>query len=192
MIQLETPRLILRDHQPEDLESHHALLSDPKVMYYLQDMQSHSLEDSQKDLERSIQQGRESLDKRVLYFLRIEEKESGKLVGETGYTVTRFTPVGKLVHMGYFSFPEFWGRGMMTEAVRELFRFAFLENHVYRITTGCLEENPGSRRVMEKNGMIQEAVHKDWEWHDGRMKTRLEYRMLSSDYQEAQGSGRQG
>lgn len=64
--------------------------------------------------------------------------------------------------------------------------FAFLENGVYRVTTGCLSENRGSERVMQKCGMIKEAEHVDWEWHDGRMKTRVEYRLLRDEWKKLQ------
>ena len=51
------------------------------------------------------------------------------------------------------------------------------------MTTGCLAENKGSERVMQKNGLIKEAEHKDYEWHDGKMKDRLEYRLLKSEWE---------
>jgi ribosomal-protein-alanine N-acetyltransferase len=35
---------------------------------------------------------------------------------------------------------------------------------------------------MQKNGLIKEAEHIDYEWHDGRMKTRLEYRLLKREW----------
>ena len=47
-IWLETERMVLRDHRPEDLASHHALLSDPDDMYYLPEIQTHSLEESER------------------------------------------------------------------------------------------------------------------------------------------------
>lgn len=61
--------------------------------------------------------------------------------------------------------------------------FAFDENDVYRVTTGCLAENVGSERVMQKCGLIKEAEHVDYEWHDDKMKTRLEYRLLKSEWE---------
>ena len=60
------------------------------------------------------------------------------------------------------------------------------ENDVYRVTTGCLAENIGSEKVMIKCGLIKEAEHLDWEWHDGKMKTRLEYRLLKNEWQGQQ------
>ena len=43
--------------------------------------------------------------------------------------------------------------------------------------------NKGSERVMQKNGLIKEADHKDYEWHDGKMKDRLEYRLLKTEWE---------
>ena len=43
----------------------------------------------------------------------------------------------------------------------------------------------GSERVMQKCGLIKEAEHIDYEWHDGKMKTRLEYRLLKREWKPA-------
>ena len=34
--------------------------------------------------------------------------------------------------------------------------------------------------------LIKEAEHIDWEWHDGKMKTRLEYRLLKNEWNKIQ------
>ena len=187
---LETARLIIRDHRMEDLPTHHAMLSDPEVMYYLPDIMPHSLEESRADLAKAVTAvGRPG---RREYFLRLEEKGTGELVGEAGYTVLEETPVGKLVHAGYFSRRKFWGRGYMTEAFREILRFAFEENGVYRLTTGCDPENAGSERVMIKCGLIREADMKQKVWFDGRMHDRVEYRMLREEWNLLRRSGAAG
>lgn len=104
--------------------------------------------------------------------------------GSVGYTVVDNTPIGKIVHAGYFIYPEFWNKGYVTEAFKKVLEFAFTQNDVYRVTTGCLSENIGSEKVMQKCGLIKEAEHIDYEWHDGKMKTRLEYRMLRNEWQQ--------
>ena len=181
-IWLETERMVLRDHRPEDLASHHAPLSDPDDMYYLPEIRTHSLEESEKDLRESIREI--ARPDRRLYFLRMEDRKTGELIGETGYTVLQETPVGKLVHAGYFSRRKFWGQGCMTEAFREVLRFAFEENGVFRLTTGCDPENRGSERVMIKCGLRKEADMKQKVWMDGRMRDRVEYRMLKTEWEE--------
>ena len=158
MIRLETPRLVIRDYMPCDEEEYYQLKSDEGAMLrYQWDIMVHG------------------------------RKESGRQLGSVGYTVGERTPVGKLVHAGYFYFPEFWGQGYGTEAFGEVLRFAFEEDGVYRVTTGCLQENRGSERIMQKCGLIKEAEHVDWQWHQDRMKTRLEYRLLKQEYRQLKG-----
>lgn len=182
MIYLETARLILRDYREEDEEAYYRLKSDPKTMYYLQDIQLHSKEESKNDFSEVLHD--QKRDHRKFYFFHIELKDTHQQVGSIGYTVDNFTPVGKLVGMGYFTYPSFWGQGYTSEALKRVLMFAFLENQVYRVSTGCLAENVGSMKVMEKCGMIREAEHIDYEWHDGKMKTRLEYRLLKKEWEE--------
>ena len=186
MIVLETKRLILRDYEEADFEAYDKLKSDPKTMYYLQDIMLHSRQEAEEDFTRVLLDQKSP--ERQFYFLHMERKENREQVGSIGYTVTADTPVGKLVHLGYFTYPQFWGKGYTTEALRQVLAFAFLENGVYRVTTGCLAENVGSERVMQKCGLIKEAEHIDWEWHDDKMKTRVEYRLLRKEY----ASGRDG
>lgn len=145
MVLLETDRLILRDYEPEDSDAYFKLKSDPKTMYYLQDIQLFSKEEADKEL-ADILADRECKS-RKFYFFHAELKASH-------------------------------------EQIRKVLEFAFLKNDVYRVTTGCLADNIGSERVMIKCGMVKEAEHIEWEWHDGKMKNRLEYRLLKKEWED--------
>lgn len=85
MISLETKRLILRDYQEADLQVYYKLKSDPKTMYYLQDIMLRSRQEAEEDFARvlSDQKSRE----RQFYFLHMERKEDGEQIGSIGYTV---------------------------------------------------------------------------------------------------------
>jgi len=180
MIRLYTERLLLRDHVPEDLETHHALLSDAQAMRYLPEIQTDSKSRSLENLQQSITEiGRE---RRELYFLRIEDRESHEHIGEIGYTVTEMTPLGKLVGVGYFIHERYWGLGYTSEALQELVRFAFEEDGVCRIMTGCLKENVASERVMQKCGFTKEAEFLQYQYHKGSLKDRVEYRLLRTQW----------
>ena len=179
-IELETKRLILRDHVIEDLETHHELFSDTQTMYYLQDLMTHSMEESHKNLMLAMNEVYNS--ERTMYFLRMEEKETKEHIGEVGYTVKSFTPVGKIVHLGYFIRKKYWNQGYTTEAVKEMLRYAFVENEVVVVQTGCISDNVSSWYVMEKCGMVREAEHKCNEWHENLLKDRFEYRMLKEEW----------
>lgn len=180
MIQLTTARLLIRDHVQEDLQTHHELVSDGEIMWFLQDIMTHNLEESRENLQQAMDQINHP--QRKFVFLRIENRLTKEHIGEIGYTVTDITPLGKLVGVGYFIRKEHWGCGYTSEALRELLRFAFQEDNVYRVSSGCLKENQASERVMQKCGLIKEADFVEYEWHDGKLKDRVEYRLLRREW----------
>lgn len=183
MIQLMTERLIIREHCMSDIKTHHDLLSNDEVMNYLQDIKAYNLEQSRVNLQVAVDEMQN--ENRTMYFFRMEDKFTGEHIGEIGYTVTAFTAVGKLVEFGYFIHKKFWGNGYVTEAFKKIMSYAFEENDVYRISAGCIAENARSERVMQKCGMFKEAHCKEKQWHDGKMKDRVEYRLLKSEYFES-------
>ena len=181
MIYLETDRLILRDYSADDIDAYYRLKTDEQTMYYMQDIKLDSFDAAKEEMADVLaDMARED---RKFYFLHMELNDTHEQVGSIGYTVVDRTPVGKIVHLGYFTYPKYWGNGYTSEALRSVLEYAFTKDDVYRVTTGCLAENKGSERVMQKNGMIKEAEHKDYEWHDGKMKNRLEYRLLKSEWE---------
>ncbi len=183
MKKLQTERLILRPYTENDVNEHFRLMSDPTIMRYLPDLRAETLAQSRDNLLSAIEDMiRDDPKQQKFCFFIIEEKASGNYIGELGYTVDVFAPQGKEVGLGYFIHEEYWGKGYTTEAVRELFRYAFEEDGVYRISSGCLKENVGSERVMIKSGMIKEGELKEFQLHEGVLSDRLIYRMLKSDW----------
>ena len=176
----ETERLILRDYREDDFSAYYKLKTDSRTMYYLQDLQIFTEEEAYEDFHIVLNDMKKP--DRKFYFLHIELKDSHEQLGSIGYTVIDNTPMGKIVGAGYFIYPKFWGKGYTTEAFQRVIEFAFSANNVYRISAGCLAENVGSERVMQKCGLIKEAEHIDNEWHNGKMKTRLEYRLLKREW----------
>jgi ribosomal-protein-alanine N-acetyltransferase len=154
-------------------------MSDAETMYYLADIMTHSEDESLAGLNTAITETYNR--NRVKYFFSIETRDSGVFIGSIGYTVEAVTPVGKVVDAGYFILPAFWRNGYATEALNEMIRFAFKEDGVFRIETGCYSENKASERVMQKCGMIKEAEYKQCVWHDGRMKDRVSYGLLKTE-----------
>ena len=54
---------------------------------------------------------------------------------------------------------DYWGRGLMAEAFREVIRFLFTEVGLNRIESNHDVNNPASGRVMEKCGLRYEGTH---------------------------------
>ena len=59
----------------------------------------------------------------------------------------------------------YWGRGYMTEALKELIDWALKQKDIYRIWAVCDVDNLASARVMEKAGMQLEGTLRRWSVH---------------------------
>jgi len=66
---------------------------------------------------------------------------------------------------GYVLARAWWGRGLMTEVLAEVARWAMTQPDVWRIGAVCDVENRASARVMEKAGLTREGVLRRWLVH---------------------------
>ena len=71
--------------------------------------------------------------------------------------------------IGYLLLTEYWSKGIMTEAVRQICEIAFSELDIIRITGLVYAPNVASQRVLVKNGFIQEGLQKNAVWKEGRV-----------------------
>ena len=70
---------------------------------------------------------------------------------------------------------EFWGRGIMTEAVTALTDFCFGNFSLRRISAEVFANNPASARVLEKAGFIFEGRLKNDVLKDEKLLDSLLY-----------------
>ncbi|WP_238881500.1 GNAT family N-acetyltransferase [Clostridium sp. YIM B02551] len=180
MIKLETERLIIRDHIEEDINSLHSLISNDEAMYYLPEIRTNTLDKSKENLYEAIKESK--MEKRTKFFFGIIIKATNEYIGEIGYTVIIDSAEGKVVNLGYFILPKFWGKGFVTEAAREVINYAFSQEDIIKIETGCVTENVGSEKVMKKLGMIKEGESKQHVLLNSQLLDRVEYRLLKKEW----------
>ena len=78
--------------------------------------------------------------------------------------------------LGYWLAEEFWGLGIMPQAVEELCREGFARWNLTRIFAEPYRENHASRRVLEKAGFTLEGVMRQGVYKNGRV---LDYCMYA-------------
>jgi RimJ/RimL family protein N-acetyltransferase len=66
-------------------------------------------------------------------------------------------PFAPAVELLYRLLPRFWGQGLATEGSLAALEFGFRELHLDTVVAFAVEGNTGSRRVMEKVGMIHRS-----------------------------------
>jgi ribosomal-protein-alanine N-acetyltransferase len=77
--------------------------------------------------------------------------------------------------LGFWLGEPFWGRGIMTEAVRAFVPWAFERFSLSRIYAQVFAFNTGSARVLEKAGFILEATLRRSAIKDGMITDQFQF-----------------
>jgi RimJ/RimL family protein N-acetyltransferase len=83
----------------------------------------------------------------------------GKAVGSIGI-LPKTDVYRKSAELGYWLGEQYWGQGIMSEAVKAITEYGFKNYNLHRIYADVFENNPGSKRVLEKAGYRHEAIHR--------------------------------
>ena len=84
--------------------------------------------------------------------------------------------------IGYFFTPSAWGKGLGTEAIGALVRWAFATwPGLQRIDGTVYASNPASVRVLEKSGFVREGVKRQAAEKDGKLVDLVVLGVLRSD-----------
>lgn len=83
--------------------------------------------------------------------------------------------------LGYYLAENFWGKGIMTEAVRQACRYVFANSDVIRIYAEPFAHNLASCRVLEKAGFHYEGTLRSNAVKDGNVIDMRMYSRLRTD-----------
>jgi ribosomal-protein-alanine N-acetyltransferase len=155
LITLETPRLILRQWQPADLDRYAELFADPEVARYIFRGQPARREQL---TEMSWDYLRQWRDLRLGPFAAVD-RATGAWIGQIGLNHLAYWPGPEKTEVGWELHRRWWGRGLATEGGRAALRFGFEERGLRRIISTAVPDNHASRRVMEKLGLTYRGTH---------------------------------
>lgn len=146
-IRIETDRLILRPWQDTDLDDLYAYASVEGVGEMAGWKHHESKEESRRVL-TMFQKGKRTF--------ALEFKSNGKVIGSLGleeYDEAE-ADMGTLQgrEVGYVLSRDYWGQGLMPEAVQAVIRYCFQTLNYDFLLCGHFEQNGRSRRVIEKCG----------------------------------------
>ena len=172
---LETERLILRKLRLEDAKDLFEYASDKEVTKYVTWEPHKSIEDSIN----LIKFTHERYEKREGIIWGIVCKENKKVIGTCD-----ISPVTKhfRAEIAYALSRDYWGKGIMTEAVKEAIKFGFEKMNLNRIKAMCIPENIGSYRVMEKVGMKYEGLIREYIYIKGKFQDLKLYSIVRREY----------
>lgn len=175
MKELETERLRIRSWSLEDsgdlYEYAKSELVGPNAGW-----KPHESEEESKDIIRSFIEAGDTYG--------LELKSEKKIVGSIGLHKRRSGESQlKEREIGYVLNPDYWGRGLVPEAVRELLRYSFEELGLDLVWCGHFDFNQRSQRVVEKCGFTYRfTTVKKLEFLEEREVELLHYSMDREGY----------
>ena len=140
--------------------------------------------EAHKSLEESVDFLRRTLDENargVRGTWTIVSKADGHMIGT--FTYHEWSPAFRRASFGYALARRYWNQGIMTEVLARMLRFGFEVMDLNRIEATCDNENVGSYRVMEKNGMRQEGLLRQHMEFKGRVRDSRLYAILRDEWQ---------
>lgn len=149
---LEGPNVYLRKIVMFDVNSnYHQWMNDPQVTQFLEIRHTRR---SMKDLREYVA---DIIERKDDAFFAICLNETGKHIGNI-----KLGPINRVHGFATIGFligdREHWGKGIATEAVSLITRYAFETLGLHKVLAGCYANNEASLRVFKKNGFKKEGV----------------------------------
>ena len=152
---------IIRNWRMEDAPSIAEYANNRKIWLNLRDAFPHpyGLQDAESFISGSIESN-----PKTVFAIATQSKAIGSIGLLLGKDVHRFT-----AEMGYWLAEPFWGKGIMTQAVKRLTAYGIHDLRLHRIFAEPYTTNPASARVLEKAGFTREGILRANVFKDGKM-----------------------
>jgi RimJ/RimL family protein N-acetyltransferase len=152
LIELRTPRCVLRQWRSEDLAPWRAMNADAEVRRHFPTVLSGEQANGE------AQRCRDAIANRGWGMWALEVPGVLEFAGFVGLNIPSYeAPWMPAVEIGWRLRQEAWGQGYATEAAREALHFAFQTLKLDQVVALTVPGNTASRRVMEKLGMTTRA-----------------------------------
>jgi ribosomal-protein-alanine N-acetyltransferase len=140
-VELRTERLTLRRARPDDLDAFHAILSDPAAMRYWSSAPHQAPEQTREWLDGMLADGPPESDDFVIEL-------DGRAIGKAG--------CWRVPQIGYILHPDYWGKGVASEAVSAVIAHVFAAyDHVDAITADVDPRNEASLKLLARLGFVE-------------------------------------
>ena len=169
---LKTERLVLRRIVKEDVNEIFSLRSDKETMKYVPRPLAKNLEEAMEHI--VLIDSKIETNEGINWAITI--KNEPKLIGIIGHY--RIKPEHFRAEIGYMLLPEYHGKGIITEAIKEVVKYGFEVMKLHSIEAIIDPENFASERVLQKNGFVKEAHLKENEYFDGRFLDTVIYSLI--------------
>lgn len=139
-------RLSFRPYTLEDFDNLLKLDGDPEIRKFFPEGAL-----NKKQIKENMERIIELYNKNGFGFMIIEDSSNCEFIGQCGFNPFEHTP--DAVEIGFVLLKKHWGKGIATEVVKALLKYAELNLKGKIVIARTLPENTASQCVLEKCGM---------------------------------------
>lgn len=173
---LTTERLVLREISFDDSESVFAFRSNEQAMQYIGKPAATSIDEAKELIGKFV----EGLSNNDAITWGLTLKGNNTVIGTVG--LWRMQKEHHRAEIGYMLHPEYWNKGIISEAIEAVLNYAFRELNFHSIEAQLTPENTGSVRILEKAGFKKEGHFKENYFYNGVFSDTAVYSKLNPDH----------
>lgn len=147
---LETPRLLLRKLSLADVDDLFQVFSDEETTNYVPREKHDDKMATINHLENLIKR----MDECISFVWSVIDKADNKVIG----TANLYFKQDRAASIGAVISSKRWGKGIATEALKEIIDFGFVKMKLIRIEGKCESNNIASEKMLKKLGMTYEGT----------------------------------
>lgn len=151
----ETSRLVLVPTTNEDFVFFKLMFTNKKIMEYSRLSHIQTEEQLLADFKRIYT----LKEKKYMFMWKIVLKETGQAIGRIN--LASIVRSSSRLDIGYVLLPEYWGVGIMSEAIIEIISYLFRVINIHKITARTNNSNNRSKRLLYRLGFELEGVLKE-------------------------------
>jgi len=160
----------------KDLKPNFEVHTNPETMRYYGVEPYDSLEKSRKHLDWLAKLHHEEIGLRWVITL----KEEDQYIGDVGFY--DYEKKHNRAEIGYILGKQYWGKRIMTEAIKVTLEYGFNQMKLNRIQALIDPRNEASKRVAQKHGFQYEGTFRDYEYENGEYIDLNMYSVLRREY----------
>jgi len=113
-------------------------------------------------------------------FWALIEISSQKFIGD--FSFWKIDSKNSRAEIGYTLNPEFWGKGLMKEAMIKIINFGFDHLKLHSLEANINPENDNSRGILTNLGFLKEAYFKENYYFNGEFLDSEIYSLLEANF----------
>ena len=170
---LFTPRLVLRQILEDDVHEVFVLRSNKEVMQFIDRPLAASAEDALELIKKIT--GSINNNEGITWAISLQNDAT--LIGTIGFW--KIDKENHRAEIGYLLHPGHQQKGIMQEAVAAVRSYGFSAIKLHSIEANINPANMASKKLLEKNGFVQEAYFKENYYYNGRFLDSAVYSLLA-------------